>query len=67
MQTKDELNTLPSSAVATTLATDVSAGKPVEFWRLPVAILRAVHTVCMDDWQRKQDFLSGASAGGIGV
>ena len=64
MQTMAELLAPPSSAVATTLATDV-----VEFRRLPVAILRAVHTVCMDDRQRQQDFLSGAggSAGGIGT
>ena len=54
MQTMAELLAPPSSAVATTLATDV-----VEFRRLPVAILRAVHTVCMDDRQRQQDFLSG--------
>jgi len=64
MQTMAELLAPPSSA----LATD-AAGKPFEFWRLPVAILRAVHTVCMDDRQRQQDFLSGArgSAGGIGT
>ena len=64
-----ELLAPPSSAVATTLATDVAAGRPVEFRRLPVAILRAVHTVCMDDQQSQQDFLSGAggSAGGIGT
>ena len=57
MQTMAELLAPPSSAVATTLATDVAAGRPVEFRRLPVAILRAVHTVCMDDRQRQQDFL----------
>jgi len=69
MQTMAELLAPPSSAVAATLATDVAAGKPVEFRRLPVAILRAVHPVCMDDRQRQQDFLSGAggSAGGIGI
>ena len=70
MQTMAELLAPPSSAVATTLATDVAAGKPVEFRRLPVPILRAVHTVCMDDWQRQQDFLSGeggSAAGGIGT
>ena len=67
--TMTELLAPPSSAVATTLATHLAAGRPVEFRRLPVAILRAVHTVCMDDRQRQQDFLSGAggSAGGIGI
>ena len=69
MQTLAELLAPRSPAVVTTLVTDVAAGKPVEFRRLPVAILRAVHTVCMDDWQRQQDFLSGigGSAGGIGT
>ena len=53
IQTMAELLAPPSSAVVTTLATDVAAVRPVEFRRLPVAILRTVHTVCMDDRQRQ--------------
>ena len=65
MPTMSGLLALSSSVVAT----DMSAGKPVEFRRLAVAILRAVHTVCMDDQQSQQHFLSGAggSAGGNGT